>query len=66
MKTDHVERIAYRPEEVAAALGVGRTHVFRLIADGELDSVLCGRARLIPVRSVTEYLDRLRAAATDD
>ncbi|WP_420897435.1 helix-turn-helix domain-containing protein [Altericroceibacterium xinjiangense] len=44
------ERLAYRPNDVAAVLGIGRNRVSELIKSGELQSIKYGRTRLIPAR----------------
>jgi excisionase family DNA binding protein len=56
--TEAVEggRLLLRPEEVARALGVGRTTVFELIRAGELRSVKIGKSRRIPTEAVREYV----------
>ena len=56
--TETVEagRLLLRPEEVAKALGVGRTTVFELIRAGELRSVKIGNSRRIPTDAVREYV----------
>lgn len=55
--------MAYRVEEVARALRVGRTKVFDLIRAGELVSIKIGGSRRVPVSSVQAYLSRLIAEA---
>lgn len=40
-------RLAYRPEEAAAAVGVGRTTIFEEIRAGRLRARKVGRATLI-------------------
>jgi excisionase family DNA binding protein len=50
--------------ETAQMLGIGRSTVFRLIADGELPSVRIGRRRLVPVAGVRDYAARLAARQT--
>ncbi|MEV6711902.1 helix-turn-helix domain-containing protein [Lentzea sp. NPDC051208] len=55
--------IAYRVEEVARALRVGRTKVFDLIRAGELVSVKIGGSRRVPASSVQAYLSRLISEA---
>lgn len=52
-----------RVEDVALRLRIGRTKVFELLKDGELESVPIGRLRRIPSECVTEYINRLRKAA---
>lgn len=44
-------------EEAAEMLGIGRTFVFELIANGRLESITIGRRRLIP----RDALERLVA-----
>jgi excisionase family DNA binding protein len=47
--------------DAAAALGVGRTKAFELVATGELRSVRLGRKRMVPASAIPEYVDRLVA-----
>ncbi|MFZ3558800.1 MULTISPECIES: excisionase family DNA-binding protein [unclassified Streptomyces] len=47
-------------EEAARRLSIGRTHCFRLLATGELDSVTLGRARRVPAEAVIEFAHKLR------
>ena len=54
--------ILLRVEEAARRLGIARTLMFRLIKDGEVESVRVGRLRRVPVASLEEYVDRLRRA----
>lgn len=54
--------ILLRVEEAARRLGIARTLMFRLIKDGEVESVRVGRLRRVPVASLGEYVDRLRQA----
>lgn len=42
------QRLAYSPDEAAAALGVTRQHIYALMARGQLRSVKLGRSRRIP------------------
>ena len=51
-----VERLAFRVEEAAEALGLGRDSVFKLLREGRLRSVMVGSRRLIPVAAVHEFL----------
>ena len=60
-ETIEAGRLLLRPEEVAQALGVGRTTVFELIRAGELRSVKIGKSRRIPTDAVREYVDGLDA-----
>ena len=56
-ETVELGRLLLRPEEVAKALGIGRTTVFELIRSGELRSVKIGKSRRIPAEAVREYVD---------
>jgi hypothetical protein len=57
-------RLALRPEQAAAALGVSRAFFFASILP-ELRVVRCGRVRLVPVRSLEEWLERRSARAVE-
>lgn len=43
--------------ETAKALGLGRTKIYELIAEGRLETVRIGRRRLIKVESIRLLLD---------
>jgi excisionase family DNA binding protein len=60
-ETFEAGRLLLRPEEVAQALGVGRTTVFELMRAGELRSVKIGKSRRIPTEAVHDYLAGLGA-----
>jgi excisionase family DNA binding protein len=60
-ETIEAGRLLLRPEEVAQALGVGRTTVFELIRAGELRSVKIGKSRRISTEALHEYLAGLGA-----
>jgi excisionase family DNA binding protein len=55
-ETTEAGRLVLRPEEVAWALGVGRTTVFELIRAGKLRSAKIGKSRRIPTEAVREYV----------
>jgi excisionase family DNA binding protein len=57
-----LERIAYSPGELAAALGVTRGHVQNMIARGELPSFKLGRLRLIPADVVHRLMGEAEAS----
>lgn len=59
-----MERLLLTAEEAAAALRIGRTRVYELLAAGEITSVKIGHLRRIPVDAVREYADRLIAEVT--
>ncbi|GGY21193.1 excisionase family DNA-binding protein [Streptomyces xanthochromogenes] len=49
-------------EEAARRLRIGRTTCFALIRSGELESVMVGGLRRVPVDAPTAYATRLRIA----
>jgi excisionase family DNA binding protein len=51
-------------EEAARALRIGRTTAFRLVADGQIDSIQIGHLRRIPVDALTRFVRDRRAAAS--
>lgn len=53
----------YSVEDVIARTSLGRSKVYELLASGELGSVKVGRRRLIPARSLDEFVERLRAGS---
>lgn len=54
---DKVPRLALRPEQAAESLGVSRSFFFAQILP-ELRVVRCGRLRLVPIRSLEDWLAR--------
>ncbi|CAM5661614.1 helix-turn-helix domain-containing protein [Streptomyces hirsutus] len=57
------ERVLYRPEEAAAALGIGRSLVYEEIRLGRLQTVRIGRRRLIPPEYIAQYVELLKREA---
>lgn len=57
------DKLLHSPEESAELLGVGRSYMFELIARGEIESFKVGRLRKIPAQSLTDFVERQRAAA---
>lgn len=55
------ERLLLRPEEAADVLGIGRSKLYVLLADGAIESVHIGTCRRIPLEALHGYVDRLRA-----
>ncbi len=56
--------LLYRPEAAAAALGIGRSKLFELIAAGHIETVQIGRSRRIPAQALEQYVARLRGGST--
>ncbi|MRX42353.1 helix-turn-helix domain-containing protein [Agromyces kandeliae] len=53
--------LLYSPESAARLLGVGRSTVYELLADGSLASLKIGRARRIRREDLVALVDRLAA-----
>ncbi len=53
------------PEQAAASLAIGRTKVFELLRNGELESVRIGSCRRIPSEALQDYVFRLRRSAPE-
>lgn len=51
-----IERVAYRPVEVAEALGISRTAVYVLLARGEMRAIRVGASMRVPVAEVARYV----------
>jgi excisionase family DNA binding protein len=54
---DREPRLAFSPDEVAAALGISRELVNDLIRTRQLGSIKAGRRRLISRKHLEEFLD---------
>ena len=55
-----MDKLLLRPEEVAEITGLGRTKIYDLLSRGEIESVTCGRRRLIPADAVETFVAHLR------
>jgi excisionase family DNA binding protein len=55
---EDIPRLAYRIEDAAVALGVGRTLVYRLIHDGQLAVIKIGGRSLITATELDAFLAR--------
>ena len=56
-------RVLLRPNEVAEAIGVGRTKAYSLIHRGCIRSVRVDGSIRIPAGALTEFVERLEAEA---
>lgn len=50
-------------DDAAAAMGVSRKHIQRLVNSGELDSLKSGSRTLVVVASIDAYIERHRRAS---
>ena len=55
-------KVGWRPTEWADAVGLCRASIYNLLADGSIDSVKIGAARVI-ITSPADYLARLAGKA---
>jgi excisionase family DNA binding protein len=62
VSTPTVDRIAYRPAEAAAALGISRSRIYELMAEGHIAYRQIGGVRLIPRAAVDALFEE---AASD-
>jgi excisionase family DNA binding protein len=58
------ERLVVSPRRACHMLDCGNTHLYQLLAAGELDSYLDGRSRKITVASIKHYIHRNLASTT--
>jgi excisionase family DNA binding protein len=56
--TDHTTdgRLALTPEEAAQAIGIGRTKIYELLANGRIRSVKVGRRLVVPMSAIDAFL----------
>ena len=47
-----MERLLYPIPDAAKALGLGRSKIYELLADGQLESISIGRRRLVKAESI--------------
>jgi excisionase family DNA binding protein len=55
-------RLLLTIEQAAQCLGIGRTLMYALVRDGNVESVQIGRLRRIPADALSRYIDQLRTA----
>lgn len=51
------DRLAYTVNEALEATGLGRTTLYRLIAEGKLKAIKVGERTLIPAESLRSLID---------
>ena len=64
---DSVEpgQLLLSPVQAARRLGIGRSTLYLLLGDGQLESVHIGARRLVPVEGLERFVERLRRGETD-
>lgn len=56
------DKLLLTPEDAAAALSIGRSKLYELIAAGTLETVAIGACRRIPRAALDDFVDRLRTS----
>ncbi len=56
----HGQRLLLTVSEAARQLGIGRSLLYELLADGQVESIHVGRLRRIPIDALAAYIDRQR------
>jgi len=54
------DRILLTVPDAARRLGISRSLLYQLLADGEVESIHVGRLRRVPVDALVAYVARLR------
>ena len=57
------EAVLLRPEKAAERCDISRAQLYRLLRDGEIESIYIGRSRRVPVVALDEFVERKRAEA---
>lgn len=53
-----MEKLLLKPMEAAEALGIGRSHMYEMLASGELPSIRLGpRSIRIPTHALNEWVE---------
>ena len=60
------ELLLLTPESAARKLSIGRSAIFALLANGELESIRLGRSRRIPAAALAQFVQRRREIAKAD
>ena len=55
------DRLLLSAREAADRLGISRSSLYLLLADGSVDSVRVGARRLVPVEALTDFVRQLRS-----
>jgi excisionase family DNA binding protein len=54
------QRLLLTVSEAAQRLGIGRSLLYELLAEGQVESIHVGRLRRIPIDALAAYIDRQR------
>jgi excisionase family DNA binding protein len=56
----HGHRLLLTVSEAAQQLGIGRSLLYELLAEGQVESIHVGRLRRIPIDALADFIDRQR------
>jgi excisionase family DNA binding protein len=59
------ERLLLTVSEAAQQLTIGRSLLYELLADGQVESIHVGRLRRIPIDALADFIDRQRPNRPD-
>ena len=57
-----MDKLLLTPTEAANTLGIGRSKVYELLKNGQLQSVHIGACRRVPTEALNTFLEQLRTA----
>ena len=63
---DDAPRLMLTVPEAARLLSIGKSYVYRLMLQGDLETVQLGKLRRVPYDCLVEYVDRLRREQNHD
>lgn len=63
MSAAPIARLLYTVPDAADQLSVSERTMRQLIRDGQVESVLLGRRRMVPHQGLADYIERLRRAS---
>jgi len=55
-----LERVVLRPHEAAEQLAISRSKIYELIAAGDIETIMVGKVRRVPIDAVGRYVERQR------
>lgn len=61
--TTHNPALTYGIPDACAVLGIGRTKLYALIAEGKIKARACGGRTLIPADALRDFVENLPAAS---
>ena len=61
-----MEKLLLKPTEAADALGVSRSTLYELVADGTVPSIRLGRSVRVPAAPLREFVERKTCPASGD